>query len=485
MRRSLDRWLAILLGIALTSSPSPVRAFLPPMDQAGPLVMRIDGPGEVTQIDTPVPVRVLIENRGDTPVQGTVELKMIDRWTASSAGLLSFALAGQATESREFTVQAGKGAYEAHYPIHAYARFVHEGKPLIAHPILIVQMKLDDSPGTPRTPPEWKPYAITRTGELAVWQLPTRRAVVQVFGEAARTMPPGWHGTEAATGASVEVRPQAVGPDRRTVLAIHPPWRGGQVGTALAEFPIVLPETRPITLRFASAVTADGQGDGVTFRVRALPFDAPDGEPGAVVFERHSAARAQGEPGVADLGRYAGQAIRLQLASRPGPKNNTGWDQSYWIEPTLVVGTPAAPAPFPPKDATGSIALEEAVHAGVPFDGIGIQAHEPRTERFPLDRVRAILDHYATLGKDLHITEFTPTSAGAPMTGTHQGGVWDEAAQADYVVKFYRVAFAHPAVRAITWWDLSDRHSWLPGGGLLRADMSPKPAYEQLKHLIS
>ena len=31
--------------------------------------------------------------------------------------------------------------------------------------------------------------------------------------------------------------------------------------------------------------------------------------------------------------------------------------------------------------------LEEAKSAdGVPFDGIGIQAHEPRTMRFPLER---------------------------------------------------------------------------------------------------
>jgi hypothetical protein len=62
--------------------------------------------------------------------------------------------------------------------------------------------------------------------------------------------------------------------------------------------------------------------------------------------------------------------------------------------------------------------------------------------------------------------------------------VWDEAAQADYAVKFYRVCFAHPAMRAITWWDLCDQGSWLPGGGMLRADMSPKPVYEQLQRLI-
>jgi GH35 family endo-1,4-beta-xylanase len=128
--------------------------------------------------------------------------------------------------------------------------------------------------------------------------------------------------------------------------------------------------------------------------------------------------------------------------------------------------------------------LQKAVRDGVPFDGIGIQAHEPRTMRFPLHRVNEYLDRYASLGKALHITEFTPTSAGERMTGSHIRGVWDEAAQADYAVKFYTVCFAHPSVAAITWWDLCDARSWLRGGGLLRADLSPKPAYTALQLLI-
>jgi len=128
--------------------------------------------------------------------------------------------------------------------------------------------------------------------------------------------------------------------------------------------------------------------------------------------------------------------------------------------------------------------LQDAIRAGVPFEGIGIQAHEPRTMRFPLDQVQRILDQYAALGKELHITEFTPTSAGKAITGSHVEGKWNEAAQADYAVKFYTVCFAHPAVMGITWWDLCDRGSWLPGGGLLRKDLSPKPAYEQLRQLI-
>ena len=128
--------------------------------------------------------------------------------------------------------------------------------------------------------------------------------------------------------------------------------------------------------------------------------------------------------------------------------------------------------------------LQDAIRAGVPFEGIGIQAHEPRTMRFPLDQVQRILDQYAALGKELHITEFTPTSGGKAITGSHLQGKWDEAAQADYAVKFYTVCFAHPAVVGITWWDLCEHGAWLPGGGMLRKDLSPKPVYEQLRKLI-
>lgn len=128
--------------------------------------------------------------------------------------------------------------------------------------------------------------------------------------------------------------------------------------------------------------------------------------------------------------------------------------------------------------------LEQAVANNIPFDGIGIQSHDPATMRFPLISVQQTLDHYAKLGKELHITEFTPASDGQPITGSHVQGGWNEESQADYAVKFYTVCFAHPAVVAITWWDLCDGHAWRTGGGLLRKNMTPKPAYSALKKLI-
>ena len=57
--------------------------------------------------------------------------------------------------------------------------------------------------------------------------------------------------------------------------------------------------------------------------------------------------------------------------------------------------------------------------------------------------------------------------------------------QAEYAEKFYRLCFAHPAVRAITWWDLCDRGAWRDGGGLLRDDLTPKPVYRRLDRLIN
>ena len=129
--------------------------------------------------------------------------------------------------------------------------------------------------------------------------------------------------------------------------------------------------------------------------------------------------------------------------------------------------------------------LKEKKNKMIPYSGIGIQAHAPQDMAFPLSQVQTILDRYAILDKDLYITEFTPCSNGNLVTGSPWRGHWDEIQQADYAEKFYRICFAHPAVKGITWWDLSDQYSWLKDGGLLRADLSPKPAFEALNKLIN
>lgn len=134
--------------------------------------------------------------------------------------------------------------------------------------------------------------------------------------------------------------------------------------------------------------------------------------------------------------------------------------------------------------------LRAANSRGVQYDTVGFQAHEVSLDyAFPLARVKGVLDFYQKLSsagnsKRLHITEFTPPSNGAAVAGATWRGTWTEQAQADYAEAFYRVAFAHPAVEAISWWDLSDNGAWAPGGGLLRSNFTKKPAFDRLKQLI-
>ena len=125
------------------------------------------------------------------------------------------------------------------------------------------------------------------------------------------------------------------------------------------------------------------------------------------------------------------------------------------------------------------------------FDAIGIQAHQQRGSMAPFE-LWGICNRFAKYKVPLHFTEisFVSGSENVDYYKNNQHGKWasnqnGETRQAQDVVQFYTVLFSHPAVEAITWWDFSDDRSWLGApSGLLRADMSPKPAYYALKKLI-
>lgn len=129
--------------------------------------------------------------------------------------------------------------------------------------------------------------------------------------------------------------------------------------------------------------------------------------------------------------------------------------------------------------------VEELVKRRAPMDAVGIQSHMHRGE-WPLEQAWQVCETYARFGKPLHFTETTVLSGEygwerpRPWPTTPEG----EARQADYVEKFYTVLFSHPAVEAITWWDFMDG-GWMGApAGLVRADLTPKPAYHRLMRLI-
>jgi len=117
------------------------------------------------------------------------------------------------------------------------------------------------------------------------------------------------------------------------------------------------------------------------------------------------------------------------------------------------------------------------------YDVIGIQSHM-HGGCWPVERTWQVCQSFAKFGKPLHFTETTIVSGPRTSQGwntTPEG----ENYQAEKVPEFYTVLFSHPAVEAITWWDFTDQGAWQRApAGFVRADMTPKPAYNELQRLI-
>ena len=143
---------------------------------------------------------------------------------------------------------------------------------------------------------------------------------------------------------------------------------------------------------------------------------------------------------------------------------------------------------------------------GARVDAIGMQYHifiqkdeeyERTRNLYNPKRLYKMLDLYSGLGKPLQITEVT-LSAYSDMPE-------DEEIQAKLLEYLYSIWFSHKNVEQIVYWNLVDGYAYVPTdnpeviaksqgdmtigenifyGGLLRFDMTPKPAFKVLKNLI-
>ena len=142
--------------------------------------------------------------------------------------------------------------------------------------------------------------------------------------------------------------------------------------------------------------------------------------------------------------------------------------------------------------------IERALLKGARIDEIGMQFHMFFTREqeaagtrlfYTPSHLYEVMDTYAGLGRPLGITEITvPAYSGDPE---------DEAIQADILEWLYSIWFSHPGVSEILYWNLVDGYAaFAPQGdmtvgenryfgGLLRFDLSPKPAYLRLCDLIN
>jgi len=149
--------------------------------------------------------------------------------------------------------------------------------------------------------------------------------------------------------------------------------------------------------------------------------------------------------------------------------------------------------------------IEANMLKGARIDAIGMQYHLFKKREDIYDKTRTLLDPkflyahmdlYSNFGKPLEVTEVTVPAYSPEYE--------DEELQAEIIEKLYSVWFSHPNVEQIVYWNLIDgyAHVWDPDpekirasqgnmslgenyyyGGLLRFDLTPKPAYEKIKNL--
>lgn len=355
-----SRTVALLLWVFFTMASS-AWSFRPAEDQSGPLTLRIEGPGEVTQTDTPVTFRAVLENSGGQTLSGDVRMSGIDQWRVEPTEAKPFRVGAKGTTFVEFTASAGADTYSAFYPFHAYADAraadAKANDRLRLHAVSVVETRFAQRPRAV-VPIDWRPVLLPPDSGLSLCRLDVRRVIVQVNGKPPQILPVGWSGVEPATRCTVRPGDTVARGAARDAVAMHPPYRGG-AGTVVVEYPLQLPASRPVRLTFGNAIrdhrpeTGESPSDGVTFRVRVLPFEAPAGELGEILYEKTTDAKTWVD-GQVDLTPFAGKKVRLQLESHPGPKNNTVCDQSYWAEPVVTAGTLPEAAPFPPAPESSS-----------------------------------------------------------------------------------------------------------------------------------
>lgn len=151
--------------------------------------------------------------------------------------------------------------------------------------------------------------------------------------------------------------------------------------------------------------------------------------------------------------------------------------------------------------------IKNAILCGADIDAIGMQFHMFYDRGEEMDRSSSLynptylysyLDFYSRLKDKLQITEITIPA--------YSNDMQDEEIQAKIIEYLYTLWFSHPSVEQIIYWNLIDGYAYVQDptpekiartqgdmtigenvyfGGLLRFDMSPKPAYLKIKELIS
>lgn len=352
MKTRMGRWSA--LGAAVFGVTTVALGFNPPRATEGPLTVEIGAPNEVRTLGEPFDVEVWLSNSCSATLEAQLEVWVIDDWQIGPGGTKrverSVRLAAAAKKRIRLKLIAGSETYNAHYPIHARATFTDpaSGEEQRAHAIKILVVDAS-RPAPPAEPVEIK------AGATSLLRLRSQHVQYRLGEQGtARSLGIGWYGSDRETGA--HFAPTSANRGRpMPCLSVHPPWRKGW-GTVWADYDLILPETKPITLTFSTAIRdhteKEPPSDGVDFRVAA----APPGDFLKTLFARFTKSK-KWEKALVDLTPYAGKRITLRLWAGPGPSHNTVCDSGFWGRPTIVSGWGRETETFDAKQGR----LQEAV----------------------------------------------------------------------------------------------------------------------------
>jgi endo-1,4-beta-xylanase len=139
--------------------------------------------------------------------------------------------------------------------------------------------------------------------------------------------------------------------------------------------------------------------------------------------------------------------------------------------------------------------VERLMEAGVDFDVVGLQMYFPSNMGRDMMTISRYLDEFARFGKPLHITELGLPSGKRDYPDKKLAGdelmrvrgewhqPWCEKVHADWTEWLYTLAYSRSDVGAVVWWGLRDP-SFIPAGGWLRKDGTPKEAYYRMRTLL-
>ncbi len=200
------------------------------------------------------------------------------------------------------------------------------------------------------------------------------------------------------------------------------------------------------------------------------------------------------------VGRYAGKIATWDVANEMLADDGTGLRRSFWID---VIGPDVLDSAFTwarRRDPTAKLYLNdynvEGVNrksdslfalakrlkaAGIPIDGVGLQAHYTLIAP-TLAGMSANIARFAAEGFDVRFTELNVRLA---------DGTDGLAAQATIYGNTMTACRAHPKCNAVTIWGVTDKFSWIPGwfpgfGRALPLDANflPKPAYNSIRNVL-